>query len=274
MDLLARIAHFESRLPQFQAAAACIGVGPRLRRAGRFCVIVGAIAVLILLAHGVPLASPVFWAYLALLGFGIYLCLPDPQPWALPAAGLVIIAVLGESLLVEYLEWRQPHVTPHGNGIGVIIELLLALSLFGSYISYKRNLSATDPDTLAELRQVAFAMNSADLDQQTGIVELTRKNERLRLRRLDPYILLVVRHYIAFGIYSKLDAVSILKPEDVAIAIVGEAKAGRIVKIRISGPGIKNWVMKLKPNYLPRIAALGIVTTGLPTVEPTHPQAV
>lgn len=186
----------------------------------------------------------------------------------------MIIAVLAETVFVEYLEWRQSHVAPHGDGIGMIIEFILAMTLFGSYISYNRNLSATDPDTLAELRQVALAVNTADLDQQTGIVELTRKNERLRLGRLDPYILLVVRHYIAFGIYSRLDAVSVLKPEDVAVAAVGKAKAGRIVKIRISGPGIKNWVMKLKSEYLPRVAALGIVTTGLPAIEPTQPKTV
>lgn len=87
MDQQARIAHIESRLPQFQAAAACVGVGPRLRSAGRFCMIVGAIAVLILLANHPSLTSIALWAYLALFGFGAYLYLPDPHPWALPAAG-------------------------------------------------------------------------------------------------------------------------------------------------------------------------------------------
>lgn len=252
------------RLPRFQAAAICLGINPKLRRAGRFCIIVGGLAVVFLLAAHVPITSPVLLAYLAVLGFGVYLHRPDPQPWALPAAGLVIISVLAESIYTEYEIWHRSHVAPQGGGVGVIIDILLAAALFGSYWSYKRNLAATDSDTLAELREFAMGVNKADLDRDTWIVELTQRNNRVRLRRLDQYVLLVMRHYVAFGMYSKLDAVAILKPEALTLAVIGTPKPGRAVKVRLSGPGMKTLVMKLKPQFLSRVSGLAITTTGLP----------
>lgn len=262
-----RQVYLGDRLPRFQSAAACLAVGPKLRRAGRFCIIVGGFAALILIRWHVPATSPVLWAYLAVLGFGMYLHRPDPQPWVLPTAGLIILAVIAEGIYEDYDVWHRSHVAPLGGGIGVIIDALLAAALFASYLSYKRNLAATDPATIAELREFAVAVNKADLNSDTRIVELTQTNNRIRLQRLDQYVLLVARHYIAFGRYSKLDGVVIAKPDQIRLEVVGKAKPGRDVKIRLSAPGVKTAVMKLKPQFFPRVSGLAIPTAGVPTVQ-------
>lgn len=267
MESQIRDIYIGDRLPRLQAATACLNVGPKLRGAGRFCIVVGGFAVVVLLAQHVPPTSPILWAYLAVLGLGIYLYRPDPQPWALPAAGLVILAVLAADLYVDYEVWHRSHVAPHENGIGLIVEVLLAVNLFWNYLSYKRNLSATDADTLAEMRGLALATNKADLDQDTGIIELAHRNDRVRVRRLDRFVLLVTRHYIAFGKYSKLDAVAILRLEELSLAADGTPKAGRDIKFRLSGPGMKTQAMKLKPQYLSRVSGLGIATAGLPAMK-------
>lgn len=251
------------RLPRFQAAVACLGVRPKLRAAGWFCIIVGGLAAFVITRSHVPATSPVLWAYLAVFCFGIYIYRPNPQPWALPAAGFIILAVLAVEVYAAYGLWRRSHVAPEGGGLGTIIDIVLAVTLFVSYFSYKRNLAATDDATLEELREIAFAVNKADLDRNAGIVELTHRNNRVRLRRVDQYVLVVARHYIAFGKYSKLDAVAIVKPDALRLEVVGAAKPGHALKVRLSGPVMKTAVMKLKPQYLARLSNLGIATTGL-----------
>lgn len=251
------------RLPRFQAAAACLGAGPMLRGAGLFCIIVGAISVLLFLAHGVT-ATPAVLIYFAFIGFGIYLYTPDPQPWALPAAGFLMLAVLADTIYFEYEAYRRYHRTIGGGGLDMILDIGLAVMLLAGYVSYKRNRSATDPETLAELRALAIGINKADLDQDAGILELTRRNDRLRIRRLDGLVLLVSRRYIAFGRYSKLDGVAFLKPEALTLTGVGTPKPGKAVRVQFAIPGKKTATMKIKPQYLSRISALGIPAKGLP----------
>lgn len=252
------------RLSSFQAAAACIGIAPILRRAGRFCLFAGGISLGLLLLNHQSTDSLFFWVALALFGFGVYLHLPNPKPLALPVAAIVILAVLADGIYFEYQQWRQFHIPPRGDGIGIIIEILLAVSLFGSYLTYKRNLSATDLDTMSRLREFAIALNRSNLEENAEIIELTQKNNRLRLRKLDRYILLAARHYVAFGKYSKLDAVVIQTPEAVTIEAVGTSKPNKPLKFRFSCPPIKMVEVKLKPQYLPRISSLGLTITGLP----------
>lgn len=255
------------RLSYFQAAAGCLSIVPKLKRAGRFCVIAGGVGIILILAARASATSPFLWACLVLFGFDVYLYLPNPQPWALPAAGLVILAVLADGIYVEYQQWSRFHIAPQGDGVGVIIEVVLAVSLFGSYMSYKRSLAATDADTLAKLREIALAVNKSNLEQHSEIVELTQKNSRLRLRRLDRFVLIVVRHYIAFGVYSKLDAVAIEKPEAVVLSANGIPKLGRPVKLHFSAPGLKSLDVKLPPQYISRVLDLGVTTTGMIMLE-------
>lgn len=252
------------RLRQFQAAAACLSVGPALRSGGLYCIFVGVIGMAILLALRVTAASPIFWAYLALSGLGVYLYLPDPQPWALLAGGLAILGVLAQGVYTEYDLWRRFHRVPSGGGIGGIIEIFLAIHLLASYASYKRHLAATDERTLAELREVALAVNKADVDQDAAIVELRRRNYRLRMRRWDKFVLVVTRRYIAFGIYSRLDGVAILNPQQISLAARGKAKPGRSLKLRVAGASKKAADFEIKPRYVDRIASLGVATAGIP----------
>lgn len=163
--------------------------------------------------------------------------------------------------------WRRSHVAPEGGGLGTIIDIVLAVTLFVSYFSYKRNLAATDEATLQELREIALAVNKADSDRSTRIVELTHRNNRVRLRRVDQYVLVVARHYIAFGKYSKLDAVAIVKPDALRLEVVGAAKSGHALKVRLSGPGIKTAVMKLKAQFVSRVSSLAVQASGLPEVR-------
>jgi hypothetical protein len=255
------------RLPRVQAAVACLNVGPKLRSAGRYCIIVGGFVALYFLAHGVPITPLAVLVYLFVLGFGVYLYRPDPAPWALPAAGSLILAVLVAGFYFDYLNWRRTRVVPHLDPVGVLIEVLLAGALFWNFFSYRRNLSNTDGETLAGIRQLALAVNKADLERETRIIELAHRNYLARLRRLDRFVLAVGRHYIAFGRYSKLDSVAIVKPEEVSLAVEGAPKPGRDLNLRFSAPGMKSLAVKLKPKHLSRVASLGIAATGLPSAD-------
>lgn len=255
--------YFGDRLSTFQAAAVCLSIAPMLRQAGRYCIFAGGVTLGILLLKHTAIASPFLWISLALFSFGIYLHLPEPQPLALPVAAIIILAVVADSIYFDYEQWRLLHTAPKGVGIGLIVEVLFSLSLFKSYFSYKKNLSATDVNSMDELREVARAMNKADLSQKIEIVELAQKNNRLRLRKMDRFILLTERHYIAFGIYSKLDAVAVQIPTAVFLEAAGNSRPGKPLKLRFSFPPLKLVKVKLKPEYLPRISRLGIAIKGI-----------
>jgi hypothetical protein len=128
-------------------------------------------------------------------------------------------------------------VVPQGNGIGMFIELLLAINS-GRELRLLQAESERQPmPTLNELRRLALAVNRADLDQATGILELARGNNRLR--RLDGLVLLVTRHYIAFGMYSKLDSVALLKPD--ALTLTPSWKSETVGREDPLIPDHENW---------------------------------
>ncbi|MGH9491414.1 MAG: hypothetical protein ACRD17_12955, partial [Terriglobales bacterium] len=94
---------------------------------------------------------PALWAYVAVLALGIYLLSPAPQPWAMPAAGLVILAVLAQFWVFDYRIWRATHVVPNLDPIGSIAEIFVAVTLLAGYFGYERGRGETDGTTLRGL---------------------------------------------------------------------------------------------------------------------------
>lgn len=255
--------HIGNRIDEVQAAAACLSVRPLLRGAARFCWIVGGILVLIFAAAHVPVASFPMLVALAMIAIGVYLYTPNPRPGSLILGALAIIAMWVNFGYQAYEVWQHSHRMLHFDPIALLVEVLLAGRLLSQYFSYRRHFAATDAQTIADLRDLADSVNKADLDQSADIVELMQKNNRVRMQRVEGYLLLVERHYIAFGKYSSLDAVRLVKPQEVAITAAGAGKPGKDIKLRLSTQGGKGVAMKMKPQYAARLAGLGMKVNGV-----------
>lgn len=255
-----------SRRSSFDAAARCLSLGPLLRRGGVYCIVIGAVAVLVLGAWHTPAGSPVLWAYVAVVALGIYLLSPAPQPWALPAAGLVILAVLARFWVFDYRIWRATHVAPNLDPIGSILEIFVAVTLLASYVGYERGRGETDGTTLRELRSLARAVFRADPRQDSEVTELRCRGHLAQLCRVDGLVLMVIGRHSAWAIRSRVGRVVILDPKEIELRVLAAPKTRGGLKIRMQVSRLpelarRNWTMP--PSFTERLTAMGVSVTGL-----------
>lgn len=253
-----------SRRASFDAAARCLSLGPVLRRGGIYCIIIGVAAVLVLLARHDAAASPTLWAYVAVLALGIYLLTPAPAPWAMPAAGLVILAVLAQSWFFAWRIWRVTHVLPGLGPIGSILEIIAAATLLAGYFGYRRHRGDTDEATLRELRTLGRAIFRADPHEDTQVAGLRCRSARAQLCRVDGLVVMALGRRSAVRPTSVVGRIEILEPNEIALRIVAERKPGAQRKLRLAVsrlPKLGKPTWAAPPESLRRLEAMGVGIT-------------
>lgn len=261
-----------ARRASFDAAARCLSLGPVLRRGGIYCIVIGFLAVAILLGRHAPAASPALWAYTAVLALGIYLLTPAPRPWALPAAGLVILAALAQFWFLVWRTWRVTHVMPGLDPIGSILEIIVAITLLASYFSYQRHRGETDDAAMRELRSLAKAIFRADPREDTEVAEFRCRGARAQLHRVDGLVVMAVGRHSVFSLKSRVGRIEILDPKEIQVHVLARPKPGARLKLRLRIarlPKLGKPTWKSTPASLRRLEAMGVAVAAATTVQAT-----